>query len=939
MRLLCTTLFLLPVLLFGQSSLRGTVRDASNGEPMIGINVVIQGTSRGAATDIKGQFRIVGIPERAFTIKVSCVGYESQTADVDFAKSKDVQMNFKLQPTVIQGKEFVVTAQMRGQDAAINQQLTSKTITNVVSKDKIQELPDQNAAESIGRLSGISVQRNAGEGTKVSVRGLDPKFSSVTVNGIKIPATDASDRSSDLSMVSSDMLAGISVTKALTPDKDGDVVGGSVDFEMKKAHQGLSTNMSLQGTYNSVSRDYGNYRGSLSASDRLFDDKLGVLATASVQKAYRGSHVLDASYTFDREALPGESYARMLVDNLNIAHRDETRKRYGASIVLDYDLGHGDDIVLSSLYGRTERFEVRNRKRYRVANSYVEYWLRTTETNTDLFTNSLKGKNDFGFMKLEWLTSYSDTRNSTPFLHDSEFRELSPFFNTLVKDKGPELIPLGAKNNLDATRFYQDYFDKKKTSERDFTGQLDFTIPYSFTDDVSGYFKLGGKYRDKKRDVDYEEYFTKPFVIDRIGQAYPTRFNRTAEGFIKINNFYEDRYIGELANGYIYGPANALSRGTIDDFMNTYWKSDYTRNFVKDVEDYTAGEAIVAGYGMAELNIGPLLMILPGFRVERTTTNYKSPFGQAKVDDEGNIDDSSIIDSVGTVSYSEFLPMLHVRYKLTDWFDIRIAVTKSLSRPDYSRLVPWESINYTSGTIQRGNPNLKNTSVWNYDIFFSLYNNYGLVTLGGYYKTLTNIDYVRESRVVKAGDPTNGFKLTQPENSTNESKVYGVELDIQTSLQFLPSPLDGIVLTANYSYIHSKSYMPYLQAGPRNPRPPFNFTFIDTVRESRMPGQAEHLANVSLGYEKGNFSGRVSLIYQGNFIREVGRRAEEDKYDADFVRWDLAMRYKLMPKFSLTFNMNNITNLPESSFQGIESFSTNKEHFGWTADLGIRIDL
>ena len=937
MRLLWTSLFLFPAILFGQSSLRGTVTDASNGEPMIGINVVIQGTSRGAATDTKGQFRIVGIPEGIFKVKVSCVGYEPQVVDMDFSKSKEVQMSFKLKPTVIQGQEVVVTAQMRGQDAAINQQLTSNTIMNVVSKDRIQGLPDQNAAESVGRLSGVSVQRDAGEGTKVSVRGLNPKFTSVTVNGQKIPATDAQDRSVDLSMISSDMLAGITVVQALTPDRDGDAVGGTVNFELKKAREGFNTNISLQGTYNSISKDYGNYRGSFSVRDRFFENALGIIATASVQKAYRGSHILDASYTFDREALPGESHARILVDNLNIAQRDEIRKRYGASIVIDYDLGDGDEVFLSSLYGRTDRDEGRNRKRYRVSNAYVEYWLRTTETNIDLLTNSLSGKHHLGSVKLEWQASYSDSKNNVPFLHDSEFRELSPFLNTLVKDKGPELIPLGAKNDLSRTRFYQDYFDKKNNNERDFTGQLDATIPFSLTSDMSGYIKFGGKYRDKKRDVVYEEYFTTPFTIDRLGLKYPTLFNETAEGYIKINNFYEDRYIGQLLNGYVYGPANALSRGSLDNFMYTYWGS-YSRNGAKDVEDYTAGEAVGAAYVMTELDFGPLLMVLPGLRVERTRTNYLSAFGRAQVDENGNVIVLGRADSVGSVTYNEFLPMVHVRYKFTEWFDTRIAVTKSLARPDYSDLVAWERISYSSGTVERGDPNLKNTSVWNYDIFLSLHGDYGLVTLGGYYKTLDNIDYTRVSRVRDPG-PTIGFELTQPENSKYQSQVYGFELEVQTSLRFLPSPFDGIVLSANCSYIRSKTYMPYLLAGPRSPFPPFQFTFIDTVRESRMPGQAERLANVSLGYEKGSFSGRLSVIYQGNAIKQVGTRADLDQYTADFVRWDLALQYKLMPRLAVTFNMNNISNLPELNFLGIEDFSTSQEHFGWTADLGIKFDL
>ncbi len=936
MRLLSITLFLLPVLLFGQSSLRGTVTDTSNGEPLIGINVVIQGTSLGAATDIDGQFRIASIPERMFTVKVSCVGYEQQIADVDFAKSKEVLMNFELKPTVVKGQEVVVTAQMQGQLAAINEQLTSNTIMNVVSRDKIQELPDQNAAESVGRLSGISVQRDAGEGTKVSVRGLDPKYSSVTVNGQKIPATDNQNRSVDLSMIASNMLAGISVSKALTPDKDGDVVGGSVDFQMKKAREEFNADISLQGTYSSINKGYDNYRGSFSVSNRFFDDKLGVIATGSVQKAYRGSDVLDAGYTFDREPLPGESYARILINSLSIAQREEVRKRYGASIVLDYDFRNGDEIFLSSLYGRTERNEVRNRKRYRITDGYVEYWLRSTKTNIDLLSNSLSGKHHLGSMKLEWLASYSDTKNDVPYLHDSMFRETAAYQN-LVVDKGPGIIPSCAKNTLDGTTFYQDNFLTRTTDEHNVVGQLDFTIPYSVTSNVSGYIKLGGKYTDKKRDVVNLGYWTKAGTgtLDGIGQNNPTLFILTSDGKkIRISNFFEDRSIGQLSNGYIYGPANALSPTSLNNFMDTYW-GKYTRDYSKEIENYTAGEAISAAYVMTELNIGSRLMILPGMRLERTTRNYRSPFGHAEVDTDGNLLISSIIDSVGTNSYDDFLPMVHVRYKFTDWFDTRIAITKSLSRPDYSDLVASERISYSSGTVKRGQPDLLNTSALNYDVFLSFHNNYGLLTLGGYYKTLNNIIYTRTSTITTVG-ATKGFDLIRPENSKYESQLYGYEFDVQTNLRFLPNPLDGIVLSANYSYIRSKTYMPFQVPKKISSR---ITVLVDTTRESRMPGQSEHMANVSLGYEKGKFSGRVSLIYQGNFIREVGRRAEEDKYDADFVRWDLAVRYKLMSRVSITFDMNNITNLHDLSFMGITDYPTNEEHFGWTADLGIKLDL
>ena len=123
---------------------------------------------------------------------------------------------------------------------AINKQLAAKSLVNVVSSDRIQELPDANAAESVARVPGVTIKREGGEGNKVVIRGLSPKYNSITVDGTRLASTDADDRSTDLSMISQYMLDGIEVTKAGTPELDGDVLGGSVNFLLKKAKPGFN---------------------------------------------------------------------------------------------------------------------------------------------------------------------------------------------------------------------------------------------------------------------------------------------------------------------------------------------------------------------------------------------------------------------------------------------------------------------------------------------------------------------------------------------------------------------------------------------------------------------------------------------------------------------------------------------------------------------------
>ena len=145
-RILSFILFV-PILAFGQATLKGTVTDISNNDPLIGVNVTVQGTALGAATDMEGKFLIFGIPERAMEVKISCVGYEPMTETINFSRVRDVSRKFQLKPTVIQGEEVVVTGQARGQQAAINQQLTASTLVNVVSTEKIKELPDASQSQ------------------------------------------------------------------------------------------------------------------------------------------------------------------------------------------------------------------------------------------------------------------------------------------------------------------------------------------------------------------------------------------------------------------------------------------------------------------------------------------------------------------------------------------------------------------------------------------------------------------------------------------------------------------------------------------------------------------------------------------------------------------------------------------------------------------------
>jgi Ca-activated chloride channel family protein len=131
----------------GAGILSGKIFDSSTGEPLIGANVVLKGTSIGVATDANGEYTIKNTPAGSYNIAISYIGYQQQIVQNVFVQSDSLrQLDFRLAPMAIAGEMVVVTAQARGQQTAINQQLSSSSMVNKVSKDEFRALPDASSA-------------------------------------------------------------------------------------------------------------------------------------------------------------------------------------------------------------------------------------------------------------------------------------------------------------------------------------------------------------------------------------------------------------------------------------------------------------------------------------------------------------------------------------------------------------------------------------------------------------------------------------------------------------------------------------------------------------------------------------------------------------------------------------------------------------------------
>lgn len=931
-----------------QGRIRGVVTDVTTGEYLPGASVFIEDSGVGVITDLEGRFSISNAPEGDQVLVVRFLGYVTARINVRLTAGEVVERNVQLEPDIASLQEVVITDQALGQMAAINQQVNSNTIVNVVSKDKIESLPDQNAAESIGRLPGIAIQRDGGEGQKVVVRGLSPRFNAITINGERIPSTDPQDRSVDLTFIAPEQLAGIEVFKALTPDRDADAVGGSVNFIARKASRELEGQIRASTGYNDLEEEYGQSRFNGSLSNRFFDNKFGVLGTANFQRASRSADVLDADYDNFRSAESNDP------TSITLSDLDEVRRRYGASLTLDYEFNSESSIVLNSLWGETDRDEVRRRRIFDLVGNRERFQIRERDLRIRAISNTVSGEHPvFKSWRINWRGSYSLTRQQNPDQTELRFRILDAF----DFDETPNLfdlsvfeIPTRLQSNVS-----QAFVDKgnartigELTKEDAMTAQVDFRKDFKMGLQGSGYIKFGGKVRrfDRSNEITQRRDIGNGNLDELNGfvQDFPDEYDLNSAGRILMSNFLTGESSRSFLEGDVdFGPFLNLTetRRFFQLFGDEFLVEREVLESGVSNANYEAEELISAGYVMSEINMGKF-MLMGGVRVERTDGNYIGFEALSVSDDdveEGEDPVVTIIRRDNDIDYTELLPMFHVRYKPTDWFDVRAAVTKSLSRPNFQNLVPWQNFNTSENTIRRGNPNLRPTIAWNYDLFFSFYNKAGLFTVGLFYKELENIDVLSRSVNPPIGVDFAGADVEEPINVEGISTVTGIEVEFQTNFRWLPSPWDGILFSANVTLLDSETFYPVFSREGTDGSPLFTPSFLNTERPGAIPGQPDLTANIALGYEKGGFSGRVSVILQDQSFDELGTQELKDTFTNFSTRWDATVKQDISKRFQVFLNWNNITNEPQRSFQADMDDETEREFFGATVDLGLRYKL
>ena len=961
------------ILAQGSASIRGTVTDKASGEELLYANIQIQGTSLGTSTDHEGKYVIHQIPAGEYNIVATYIGYTEQTLSITVVAGENQEVNFALDYVAVQGAEVLVTAQASGQMAAINEQLSSNTIKNVVSADRIQDVPDVNAAESVSRLPGVSLIRSGGEGQKVAVRGISPQYNVTMVNGVRMQSTDRDDRSVDLNMIAPNVLSGIEVTKALTADMDADAVGGTVNLKIAPAAEGVRGKFSAQKGYSSLGDTYGNYRAGGFLSNRFFNNKLGVQVNGIIDKYNRNSDVLSAGYALNEESILEDGFIPIDLASVSIIDRVTDRLRTGGGLILDYKFGKGS-LIMNNFISNLAQEQQEQRNSLALIGNQWSASASDTEFNNTVLSNALQGSFDFSSFSLDFSVSNSISRQNTPGdlrmnvgIAQAEAGFTTPSLQDPLKATPSELLNaaeiIPGQNSKRATRFATLQRDVEEQAQE---AMINFNVPFKFSKGISGKLKVGGKYVRNVRDNDETEHFSQP---DRtfVGEEFVRVLKDSLWPDLGLENL--DQNLGIRAflfedPNYNVGDFLSGNEG-IDNFfytadigkMNRYEQlaesSGYYQRSVRESAqyDYKYERDLYAFYGTAEVNIGKTITLFPGIRYEDFNINYDAFFTERfgpNPEDSRNEERNE-----DNISGKNWFPQLHVRVKPFDWLDVRLASTKSIIYPDYRAVSPYIYYDSYSGpTLNLGNTALQPALAQNYDLYASIYKNkIGLFTAGYFYKEIDNLIVNSSFRSKDSETINNRFQLTQTQqtvvstwiNLEGTSTVKGFELDYQTHFWFLPSFLKGLVFSANYTHITSNTTYPFQTSVKEGTGPFAKTVFVDSTRVGRMPNQPDDVFNLTLGYDIGGFSARLSYVYQDNVLTGVNRTYDElDSYTASSNRWDFTA-YQNLPwlkgNLQVYLNANNITNTPDRSFTSTLRKLSSVQYYGRTYDLGLRYNI
>ncbi len=902
-----------------QGTVRGRIIDATK-QTLPGASIYIEKLHTGVTSDVNGFYTFSNLDPGTYTVKVSYVGYSPVELKITIPAGRTLEKDVVLNEGV-ELQEVVVGGAFQGQRRAINSQKNNMGITNVVSADQVGKFPDSNIGDALKRISGINVQYDQGEARFGQVRGTSADLSSVTINGNRVPSAEGDTRNVQLDLIPADMVQTIEVNKVVTPDMDADAIGGSINLVTKNSPYKRFISATAGTGYSWVSEKAQLNLG-FTYGDRFFNDKLGLMLSASYQNNPAGSDDVEMAYEKNDNG-------DVVIDEYEVRQYYVTRERQSYSLALDWEINANHKLDFKGIFNNRNDWENRYRKTYKwddeTANEYEVIYqtkggspdnrnARLERQRTMDFT--LGGDHLFGKLEFDWKASYAQAGEKRPNERYIGFNREGVAMNTDFSDlRKPRLTPANAADIIlngddygldELTESFEDI------KEKDLKFSANFELPFA-KGRYANKLKFGAKVvdKDKKKDITFYDYEpAEDYEADFIKDAMAHLKNQNRDGYMAgnytVGNLVTKEYLGHL------------------DFGNSS-RFEGEENLEEEGGNFKAHETVTAGYIRFDQQLGKKWNIMAGLRLENTHLKY-SGFKYTEKDKNQGIKES--LEPTGTIkdSYLNVLPSVLVKYDVNDDFKLRASFTNTIARPKYSNLIPNVVVKSKDNEIEMGNPNLTPTLSYNFDLSGEYYfKSIGLVSAGVFYKKIN--DFIVDQRIQNY--EYNGHKydvLKQPRNA-GDADLLGVEVAYQRDFGFIAPALKCIGFYGNYTYTYSRVNN-------------FNFEGRENEKDLRMPGSPEHTANASLFFEKAGFNIRWSYNYASAFIDQMGEEAAfYDRYYDAVNYMDVNASYTFGKKFKTTFyaEANNLLNQPLRYYQGTKDRTMQAEYYGVRVNAGVKV--
>jgi TonB-dependent receptor len=894
----------------GSGTIVGSVTDAQGGS-LQGAQISLAPEDASARSNATGQFTLLNLATGKYTLKIVYAGFAPYSTDVDVAAGRVTHVSAVLKVASNVSSVQVYAGREGGEIEAINRTIAADNIINVLPADVIKSLPNANVADAIGRLPSVSLERDEGEGKYVQVRGTEPRLTNTTVDGVNIASAETV-RQVKLDIIPADLVESVQINKTLQGNMEGDGIGGSVDLRTKSAEDRPTVSLEGTGGHTNIIGGRPVYQLDGTLGKRFLGGKLGLLGGGSYDWNGRGIN--------DVEAAP------LFLGGYDERDYQYYRSRTGFAGTVDYRFSDSSNVYLKGLYSLFHNFG--NRWDYNVATAFDSNYQPVAGSGSagfgaeirrpvqDLGILQLGGNHLIGSYIAHWDVESSIGRTRDEGYDDASFSNANSYSFALDNSNplAPKLKAQGGANIYDPTQYYLSNLRTNNYYNPEVDLGFGASVSRSYT--AGGHasvIEVGGRFRNAHKFANQDTLYYVP--------ATANANDPSLQMSNLLNSFSDPGYYG---GQYTFGPAADYTKILRVPVIHDSSRTDQTGN------NFDFIEKVSAGYVMNTVNLGKY-RVVAGLRFEETN---QSDAGTTAVG-QPNIAKSG--------SYLDVLPSVAVRYGFTPSSGLRLVYGRGVSRPNFSDLVSFASISpggvRTSSSV--GNPNLKAEHADNVDLLYEQnLNPVGLIQAGVFYKRLTD-------PILPLFTTINNVTTTQPQNG-GDAWVYGFEIAFQQHFAYLPGMLNGLGVSANYSYTNSQVTFPSPQTLPDG-----TLSFVRTDHPALLR-QAPNTWNFSPTYDKRKLSVRLGLTYNAAniFSYQLGDTSgpfnpangsgggyngpNGDTYLYAHLQVDLQGTYRLQKGFSVVGYGLNLNNEVFGFYNGNPNSPIQREFYQPTFGGGLR---